>query len=410
MKFITSSALLVLTVAALLPSTLAQSSEWVAEGSADSLDAISYAAQKAVPAKPVTTTAAAATTTTSAAPTKTTSTAPTATSPVNSKNPLVKLNSQTDFCFFLPPGPKVDIATHEDFGVAYCTKAGIVPNAKTFPAGLITVAHYQKTATYVQVTGYMDTTKFQFLPGDEGGQYDNHGQGKPVGAQCSGYNFFVNVVEPADSRWCIRCCQNKVDCNTGRSGYGCMRVVPGDYTGNTHVNNVLAEISQTPEVAGTDATANAEQEADVKALLEEAIQYANDHPDLVSIQEEWKQLTVSLKHSYPDMQSTLDSVTTITSGYTTVEQWKSFFLVLQTKLANTDQQHTNSDDVESVDTTTDATTATTDATTDATTATTDATTDAAAPVTAAGGANDYVTKAELEEEITELKEEFNLAH
>lgn len=42
-----------------------------------------------------------------------------------------------------------------------------------------------------------------------GPQYDNHGAGKPPGAQCAGYKYFVNLVEPADKRFCIRCCRSK---------------------------------------------------------------------------------------------------------------------------------------------------------------------------------------------------------
>ncbi|KAI9023010.1 hypothetical protein CLU79DRAFT_834982 [Phycomyces nitens] len=345
MKFLASSALLVLS-ALVLPSTLAQSSEWL------STDAVSYAA------KPKTTTAKNST-----------------------SHPLVKLVSETEFCFFLPPGPKLDVATHEDIGVAHCTKSSVIPGVKTFPKGFITVAHYEQTSTYVQVTGYMNSKLFGLIPTDEGGQYDNHGNGKPVGAQCSGYNFFVNVVEPADNRYCIRCCQNKVDCNTGRSAYGCMRVVPGDYSGNTHVNNVLSEINQTPEGSGETATdSSAEEDSEVKEILTETIQYAKDHPDVSEIQAEWDRMTKSLVHSYPDLESQLDDVKSTTDTYTTVEEWNTFFTALESKLAS--EEHT--DAVEDTASTTDNDTA--------------STTDSD---------NDYVTNAQLEQEIADLKAEFN---
>ncbi|KAL0096985.1 hypothetical protein J3Q64DRAFT_1710478 [Phycomyces blakesleeanus] len=345
MKFIASSALLVLA-SIVLPSTLAQSSEWLSN------DAVSYAAKKTTtPAKNST------------------------------SHPLVKLVSETQFCFFLPPGPKLDVATHEDIGVAHCTKSNVIPGVKTFPTGFITVAHFQQTSTYVQVTGYMNSKLFGLIPTDEGGQYDNHGNGKPVGAQCSGYNYFVNVVEPADNRYCIRCCQNKVDCNTGRSAYGCMRVVPGDYSGNTHVNNVLSEINQTPEGSGeSTADSSAEEDSEVKEILTETIQYAKDHPDVSEIQAEWDRMTKSLVHSYPDLESQLNDVKSTTDSYTTVEEWNTFFTALESKLSSSTEHN--------------------DAVDDTTTTTT-------TPTAAASAESDYVTNEQLEQEISDIREEFN---
>ena len=82
----------------------------------------------------------------------------------------VAIKSQTDFCLFLPPTPGADVATTEDFGVLYCAKgtAG-APGAKTFPSGFITTAHYAKSSSYIQVTGYLDRTKYSLKASDEGG-------------------------------------------------------------------------------------------------------------------------------------------------------------------------------------------------------------------------------------------------
>jgi hypothetical protein len=80
----------------------------------------------------------------------------------------------------------------------------------TFCIGFITTAHYLKTSSYVQITGFFDRSKYNLGSNDGGGQYDNHAHGKPVGAQCKGYNYFVNLVEPDIDRFCIRCCQDKV--------------------------------------------------------------------------------------------------------------------------------------------------------------------------------------------------------
>lgn len=79
-----------------------------------------------------------------------------------------------------------------------------------FITGFITTAHYLKSSTYVQVTGFFDRTKYKLGANDGGGQYDNHGKGKPVAAMCKGYNFFVSLIEPDIERFCIRCCQDKV--------------------------------------------------------------------------------------------------------------------------------------------------------------------------------------------------------
>jgi len=149
----------------------------------------------------------------------------------NSTSNAIKLVSESDFCLFLPPQPGLNVATNEDNGIPFCSNgSNDVPGAQPFPNGFITTAHFQQNDTYQQVTGYMNPSAYQLSSTDQGGQYDNHGNGKPIGASCQGYSYFVSIIEPADSRFCIRCCQNFDDCNSGRSGFGCLRVVPGDYT------------------------------------------------------------------------------------------------------------------------------------------------------------------------------------
>ncbi|KAI8379633.1 uncharacterized protein BYT42DRAFT_496572, partial [Radiomyces spectabilis] len=148
----------------------------------------------------------------------------------SSAKPEVLIHSDSDFCLFLPPQPGLDVATNEDNGIPFCTNPDNVPGSKPFPEGFITTAHYQKNDTYEQITGYIDASKYQLQPTDGGGQYDSHGDGKPKGASCQNYDYFVSLIEPSDNRFCIRCCKNENDCPTGRSGYGCLRVVPGDYS------------------------------------------------------------------------------------------------------------------------------------------------------------------------------------
>ncbi|KAI7866084.1 hypothetical protein BDF14DRAFT_1818662 [Spinellus fusiger] len=153
-----------------------------------------------------------------------------ATSPAN--EPSVAIQSESQFCLFLPPRPGLEISSHEDDSIPFCSASGLAPNAKPFPSGFITVAHYLKSSTYEQVTGYMDITKYSLRPNDGGGQYDSHGGRKPIGAFCQGYPFFVSMIEPDLKRFCIRCCQNTLDCPTGRSEYGCLRIISGDYSKN----------------------------------------------------------------------------------------------------------------------------------------------------------------------------------
>lgn len=137
--------------------------------------------------------------------------------PVNSTSssstPLTAINSQDDFCLFLPPQPGLVVAVNEDNGIPFCTKPDTVPNATEFPEGFITTAHYLRNSSYVQVTGFFDRTKYDLGETDGGGQYDNHANGKPVAAQCQDYKYFVSMIEPDINRFCIRCCQEEVNFN-----------------------------------------------------------------------------------------------------------------------------------------------------------------------------------------------------
>ncbi|KAI7885694.1 hypothetical protein K492DRAFT_123483, partial [Lichtheimia hyalospora FSU 10163] len=146
------------------------------------------------------------------------------------QNPEIAIQDQDNFCLFLPPQPGLNVALYETQGKPFCMGSTSVEGAEDLPEGFVTVAHYQKNETYEQVTGYIDRSKYNLDVNDGGGQYDNHGQGKPTGASCKGYSYFVGMIEPSSNRFCMRCCQNKEDCPTGRSEYGCLRIIPGDYT------------------------------------------------------------------------------------------------------------------------------------------------------------------------------------
>lgn len=160
-----------------------------------------------------TTTAPTTTTTT----TTTTSTAATPTYTYN-YGLTAQLSSGQDFCIFLPrsPGNKEDnggvvdkdaIANSEKSAVAFCTRPNVkAPGARTLPVGFIKTAHYyaDNQAGYVQVTGKFEPSLWELSSKDEGGQYDNHGRGSPPLSMCYGYRYYVNMIEPNDSTYCIR--------------------------------------------------------------------------------------------------------------------------------------------------------------------------------------------------------------
>ncbi|CAG8809287.1 9765_t:CDS:1, partial [Gigaspora rosea] len=75
-------------------------------------------------------------------------------------------------------------------------------------------------------TGTIDSSKYVDST-DEGGQYDTNA---PSHALCAGFKKFVNLVEPDNEHFCIRCCNDGVSCDVGRSTDGCESIIPGDYS------------------------------------------------------------------------------------------------------------------------------------------------------------------------------------
>jgi hypothetical protein len=136
------------------------------------------------------------------------------------------------FCSFLPKEAGGNIGESESDAIAFCTQENPpnAPGAKGFPVGFIKTAHFASTDSYVQVTGTIDGSAYGLSPSDGGGQYDNQGDGSPPGALCTGYKKFVNLIEPDIGLFCIRCCMNPDDCNTGESTEGCQTIIPGDYS------------------------------------------------------------------------------------------------------------------------------------------------------------------------------------
>nr|CAG8653115.1 2593_t:CDS:1 [Entrophospora candida]CAG8658533.1 12542_t:CDS:1 [Entrophospora candida] len=134
-------------------------------------------------------------------------------------------------CTYLPPAPGGYIADHENDAIPFCntsTPPGLQGSVNIIPGGLIATAHFKADDGYVQYTGKINPDAYQLHHDDQGGQYDS--VGAPAGATCVGFDKFVNIIEPADQRFCIRCCTDSSKCDTNDSTKGCPYVVPGDYS------------------------------------------------------------------------------------------------------------------------------------------------------------------------------------
>jgi hypothetical protein len=83
----------------------------------------------------------------------------------------IAVNSDTDFCTYLPPHPGQSVSATENDANSFCTVAKSY--ASCFPAGYIQSAHFLRTDKYVQVTGRINHTSYDILTEDGGGQYDN---------------------------------------------------------------------------------------------------------------------------------------------------------------------------------------------------------------------------------------------
>ncbi|KAG0322767.1 hypothetical protein BGZ99_003155 [Dissophora globulifera] len=140
------------------------------------------------------------------------------------------LISASQYCIFLPPKKGGNIADNEDKAVAFCNKAiSTAPKAGILPTGFIKSIHFvhDTTKNYVQITGKIDRSKYSLSASDGGGQYDMKA---PVGSHCAGYTSFVQLIEPDEQIYCLRCCKNKADCPTNKSTKGCKAVLGGSYS------------------------------------------------------------------------------------------------------------------------------------------------------------------------------------
>ncbi|KAH8831876.1 hypothetical protein DL96DRAFT_1589285 [Flagelloscypha sp. PMI_526] len=160
-----------------------------------------------------------------------------------SNDNIVYVTDANKFCMIMPRNPHTDIGDSEHPGgmKTYCSPAGRYdkPLQGQLPGDFWSNVAF-KTGTssnggrYAQLTGCIRPEKLSRLnPGDAGGQYDSSGgaggKGNPQGSKCLGYNHYVELVEPAGKRACIKCCNNAKDCPTNLDTKGCPAVIKGNY-------------------------------------------------------------------------------------------------------------------------------------------------------------------------------------
>lgn len=146
----------------------------------------------------------------------------------------VSITNEKAFALLLPrPGELV--STSESDAQSFCTpesSGGVCPNV--MPDGFITASAFQtaEDGSWIQVTGCLDPSKLGMDPNDTGGQLDVR---FPNGAHCTFGGVgksFIELVEPALNRFCLRCCMaenDQINCNSHRDRLGCETAVPGKY-------------------------------------------------------------------------------------------------------------------------------------------------------------------------------------
>jgi len=140
----------------------------------------------------------------------------------------------------VPSTPNTNIGDSENGGggaTAYCTSSAGVVGVGVIPTNFwtsVTLAQPAGSGAIIQLTGCINPSALDRLnPTDGGGQYDSSGgddgNGNPATSVCTGYNHYVELIEPASNRACIRCCIDPSDCPTTMDTSGCPAVIPGNY-------------------------------------------------------------------------------------------------------------------------------------------------------------------------------------
>ncbi|KAJ7196957.1 hypothetical protein GGX14DRAFT_671385 [Mycena pura] len=155
---------------------------------------------------------------------------------------IVYVTDANKFCMIMPRDQHTNIGDSEQPGrmKTYCSPAGHYSSLQgTLPANFWSNVAF-KTGTgkngqrYAQLTGCIRPSTLDRLNTDDGGgQYDSSGgaggRGNPEGSVCLGYKHYVELVEPSESRACIKCCDDAADCPTNKDMAGCPAVISGNY-------------------------------------------------------------------------------------------------------------------------------------------------------------------------------------
>jgi len=155
---------------------------------------------------------------------------------------IVYVTSADKFCMIVPRQPHTDIGVSEQPGgmKTYCSPAARYSSQQgQLPPDFWSNVAFESGSSssggrYAQLTGCIRPEKLSRLNvNDAGGQYDSSGgvggRGNPQGSVCLGYNHYVELVEPAGRRACIKCCDNPIDCPVTKDTQGCPQVIPGNY-------------------------------------------------------------------------------------------------------------------------------------------------------------------------------------
>lgn len=155
---------------------------------------------------------------------------------------IVYVTDSNLFCMIMPRNAHTNIGDSEVPGgmKTYCSPAGrYSPDQGQLPPDFWSNVEFKsgtssRGARFAQLTGCIRPEKLDRLNvNDGGGQYDSSGgaggQGNPQGSKCLGYNHYVELVEPADKRACIKCCDNFNDCPLNLDTSGCPAVIQGNY-------------------------------------------------------------------------------------------------------------------------------------------------------------------------------------
>lgn len=154
----------------------------------------------------------------------------------------VYVTDASKYCMIMPRHAHTDIGDSEHPGgmKTYCSASGHYdPSQRTLPSDFWSNIAFKSGKgkngkRLAQLTGCIRPSTLDRLnKNDSGGQYDSSGgsggQGNPQGSVCLGYKHYVELVEPANNRACIRCCDDPADCPVNKDTSGCPAVIPGNY-------------------------------------------------------------------------------------------------------------------------------------------------------------------------------------